>query len=119
LGRAPERERRAIVLMTHIVIYLSLLTAIAAILWWTAGTYSQRICGYLLKRLRDDTLNEPWSLFSVFSGETTNSREAEFINDSVSEKKVTRFLRLLLLLSYLLLACLILVSEPSWPNKRA
>ena len=102
--------------MTWFIFSLFLLTAVTVVLWRLIGSYSRRISGYFLKRLRNDTLNEPWSRFAVFSAETANAKEAEFINDSVPEKKVARFFRLLLLLSYLILAVLLFFNRLSSPN---
>ena len=75
-------------------------------LWWLIGKFPDtcmRIFPHIVKRyLEEDILH-------VFSAETSNGKEAEFINEGLPEKnKVIKFLRIILSLIFLLvIICLL------------
>ena len=93
-------------------IYIIVLTLIFAMLWWGAKHIAHRTGSHFLNRIRDDAQSGIWNPFTVFSAESPNSTEGEFIDDKLSENnKLVWFFRILFASVYLILILLILLKR--------
>lgn len=95
------------------VIEYAVLTFIFILLWIFAYKFAPFIATIVSRDMSNKNFMVRRGFFSVFSASTSTNKEAEFINDDpkIIIKKVVKFLRIISLVSYVLIAAILIASE--------
>ena len=82
-----------------------ILTAVFIFFWQFIGKYPELFVKIFIYAQQQYPAKQ---ILHVFSAETPNRKEAEFINESLPERQVTRFLRFALLILFSLITVYLL-----------